>query len=390
MSSLTIALAMLGTAHAGAFSVGPDPAVLAKAAALLARSDEILSASPSLKAKYTEIDAYPGEYRDLRQTATVELARPDELRVEITRARHVKAGEPWKDTGNNTMTIVGPSGQVDVFFHPHSTQVRNSQAAENAPVRGLQEAPLLSGFFSGKSSPSALLSREQADGSLTDVAVDGQKITFANGAKEQTVELGGDGVARRLSVSDRETGATRTWTLDELSLGATIDPGSFRYNAPADAIPYDKPARGTGLAVGSEAPDFQLTDSDGKTVRLSDLKGKPVVLKFWATWCWPCNQSLPETEALAKQYREQGVVTLAIAIKDSKTGFDAWVKKHPQYSDIRFLFEDPNRSTVSSAYKVRTTPTLIIVGRDGRIQTEIDGFTGPNPALGAAIEASVR
>lgn len=383
MSNLLIALA-LAAPHA------PDPAVLAKASALLARSDSLLAASPSLKAKYTEIDAYPGEYKDLRQEATVELARPDELRVAISRSRHVRAGEPWKDTGNNTLTIIGPGGQVDVFLHPHSTQVRTSPAAESSVARGLQDSPLLSGFFSGKASPSALLSREQAEGTLEDVEVDGQRVRFASGLMEQTVELGADGIARRFVSANRSTGVTRSWVLDSVSLGAPVDPWEFRYTAPADAIPYDRPTRGEGLAIGSAAPDFQLADPTGHTVRLSDLRGKPVVLKFWATWCWPCNQSLPETEALAKKYRGQGVEFYAVAIKDSKTGFDAWLKKHRQYSDIRFLYEDPNDPVVSKAYKVRTTPSVFIVGRDGRIQSEIDGFSGPNPAFEAAIQDSLK
>jgi peroxiredoxin len=370
----------------GFASTTPDPAVIAKAASLLSHADELLANSPTLEAKYVQIDAYPGKYRDLRQEGTISIERPGELRVEIVRARRVQASDPWKDTGNNTLSIVTPQAQYAVFFHPHSTQVRRQSGST---ATNLAEAPALNGFFSGKNTTASLLNRAASDGSLSDVQFEGDEVRFVVGKEERTVDIGNDGLVHKLAVRNLDTKEVRRWSLESVALGKPVADSTFQYVPPRDAIPYERPDRGDGLEVGSIAPDFTVPASDGKTVTLAKLRGKVVVLKFWATWCWPCNQSLPETEALAKQYQASGVETVAIGIKDSKAGLDAWLKKHPLYQHIRFAFEDPNGAAVSSAYRVRTTPTVYVIGRNGNIVAEIEGFTGPNPALEAAIKGSL-
>ncbi len=370
----------------GVASTTPDPAVLAKATSLLNHADEVLGSSSSLVAKYTQTDAYSTPYRDLRQEGTVSFVRPGELRLEIVRARRVLPTDPWKDTGNNTLAVSGPNGQFSVFFHPHSTQVHRVEPASNPAI---PEVPALNGFFAGTNTPASILRRVSADGKLDDIQVDGNDVRFSQGTIERSVEVGSDGLIHQYVVRDQKTGETHTWKLDRVTVNTAVPAKEFRYTPPADALPYGKGASGDPLEIGETAPDFTVPDYAGKPVQLHDLRGKVVVLKFWATWCWPCNQSLPETEALAATYRDQGVETIAVAIKDSKTGFDAWVKKHPSYRDVRFAFEDPNHPTVSVAFQVRTQPTVFVIDRAGKIVAEIEGFTGPNPALENAIKTAL-
>jgi peroxiredoxin len=383
INSLSLALAILPAFSAA--STHPDPAVVTKAESLLAHSDETLANARTLEAHYTQIDAYPGKYRDLRQEGTVIVERPDELRVEVVRARRVQASDPWKDTGNNTLAVVSPQGRFDVFLHPHSTQVRKDSSTSPS----LADVPALNGFFSGKNTPAAILSKAASEGTLEDVKVDGSEVHYSIGKTERTIQIGSDGLVHRFEIRTLGSGETRTWVLDSVSLDKRVAETNFQYTPPADAIPYDRAAPGDGLEIGSTAPDFELPDVNGKLVHLSDLRGKVVLVKFWATWCWPCNQSLPETEALSAAYEGQGVETVAVSIKDSKAGLAAWVKKHPAYSHIHFTFEDPNHPSVSSAYQIRTTPSVYVIGKDGTIVAEIDGFTGPNPALEKAIKAAL-
>src|SRR5262249_51447765 len=65
-----------------------------------------------------------------------------------------------------------------------------------------------------------------------------------------------------------------------------------------------------------QAPDFTLKDSHGQVVRLSDFRGKVVLLDFWATWCGPCRMTIPELNALAKKYQDQGVVVLGVSLDE--------------------------------------------------------------------------
>jgi thiol-disulfide isomerase/thioredoxin len=75
------------------------------------------------------------------------------------------------------------------------------------------------------------------------------------------------------------------------------------------------------LAPGADAPkaDLTLQDANGKKVRLRDLRGKPVVLNFWATWCVPCNDEMPMLVEMEKQYAARGVVFIGASLDDAKT-----------------------------------------------------------------------
>ncbi len=383
-----IAVALVALPGFASALTAPDPAAVSKAAGLLARSDELLANTSTAFAVYTQTDTYPGKFKDLKQVGTVSLARPNELRVEIVRARRIKDGDPWKDTGNNTLSVSGPEGQYAVFFHPHSTQVRK-QSKGTSP--NLPEAPVLSAFFAGRNTPASLLNAASEAGSLSNVEVNGSEVRFTAGRVERSAEIGSDGLIHSFKSHNLDTQETRTWTLNKVTLVATISPSRFAYTPPADALPYDRGSGGSEtLDVGDLAPEFTVTANDGSTIRLSELRGKVVILKFWATWCWPCNQSLPETEAIASAYQPQDVTTVAVSIRDSKKGFDAWVKKHPQYRHIRFAFEDPNHTDISGAYHVRTQPTLYVIGKDGRVTYETEGFTGPNPGIESAIKQALK
>ncbi|MDP2316393.1 MAG: TlpA disulfide reductase family protein [Pseudomonadota bacterium] len=122
-----------------------------------------------------------------------------------------------------------------------------------------------------------------------------------------------------------------------------------------------------GIPLGTLAPDFTLRATDGTTIRLADLRGRPVVLNFWATWCPPCRVELPSFAAFSREHPE--VTVLGIAV-DSGTA--ATLAKARLELDIPYpvLLADP---AVKSAYGIQAMPTTVVVGPEGQIVTTQTG-----------------
>ena len=120
------------------------------------------------------------------------------------------------------------------------------------------------------------------------------------------------------------------------------------------------------LKVGEAPPNFTLKDLNGKTWTLAELKGKPVVVNFWATWCAPCKFEMPHFEKAYQKYKDQGLVVLAIDIR-TDNGEPA-VRKY--VSDMGLTFPTPMDVTgqTEQDYRVRAYPTTYFIGRDGKLR----------------------
>ncbi len=119
-----------------------------------------------------------------------------------------------------------------------------------------------------------------------------------------------------------------------------------------------------------QAADFTLQDLSGKSVKLSDYKGKVILIDFWATWCPPCVASIPGIEKIHKGYKDKGLVVLAVSLDDG--GWDS-VKSFVAEKGISYPVLKGTEE-VSSQYQVRTIPMLLIVGKDGRITKRYLGY----------------
>jgi thiol-disulfide isomerase/thioredoxin len=111
------------------------------------------------------------------------------------------------------------------------------------------------------------------------------------------------------------------------------------------------------------ASDFTLQDLNGKTVKLSDFKGKPVLIDFWATWCPPCRASIPGIEKLHKTYSGRGLVVLGVSLDQG--GWDS-VKSFATEIGITYTVLK-GTDDVASQYQVRTIPMLVIMNKEGKI-----------------------
>lgn len=120
--------------------------------------------------------------------------------------------------------------------------------------------------------------------------------------------------------------------------------------------------------VGKDASDFELKDMKGNTIKLSDYKGKKVYLKFWATWCGPCRQSMPELEKLVKDTdRDFEILTImAPGLQGEKTEeeFVKWFDQQ-DYKSVPVLY-NPDGSAFAD-YQVRSIPTEVFIDSHGKI-----------------------
>ena len=121
---------------------------------------------------------------------------------------------------------------------------------------------------------------------------------------------------------------------------------------------------------GSTAADFTLQDLNGNKVKLSDYKGKVVLLEFWATWCPPCRASIPGIEKLHETYKNKGLAVLAVSLDEG--GWDT-VKSFVQKNGITYLVLRGNEE-VAEKYQVRTIPLILILDKDGKISKRYLGF----------------
>jgi peroxiredoxin len=112
------------------------------------------------------------------------------------------------------------------------------------------------------------------------------------------------------------------------------------------------------------APDFALTDVDGRVVRLSDLKGKVVLLNFWATWCAPCRIEIPWFTEFQRTYRGKGLVVVGVSLDD-----DGWKSVKPFVVDtkINYPVVIGNEEVDKAFGGVSSLPETLIIDREGRI-----------------------
>ncbi|MBD1379343.1 TlpA family protein disulfide reductase [Metabacillus arenae] len=125
-----------------------------------------------------------------------------------------------------------------------------------------------------------------------------------------------------------------------------------------------------GLESGNKAPDFELSTLDGEKVKLSELKGKKVLINFWATWCPPCRAEMPEMQKIHKKYKDE-VVVLAVNFTSSEKNKEV-VKTFANKLDLTFpiVYDEEG---VNSTYDIFSYPTTYLVDEEGFIQKKYTG-----------------
>jgi peroxiredoxin len=124
------------------------------------------------------------------------------------------------------------------------------------------------------------------------------------------------------------------------------------------------------LSVGSKAPEIDLADRDGKVVKVSELKGKVVLVDFWASWCAPCREELPVLEALHKKYAAQGLVVVGVNGDNDRANMDKFLRR----TKLSFRVVHDSARGVAARYAPTKMPSSYLIDRAGLVRHVHAGF----------------
>ena len=125
----------------------------------------------------------------------------------------------------------------------------------------------------------------------------------------------------------------------------------------------------SGTRLGESAPDFRLKNLDGQSISLSDLRGKPVLLNFWATRCPPCRAEMPYIQEIYEEWSDKRLVVLAVNIDESPS----LIKKFLQNYNLSLPVLLDTKGNIARKYSIQYIPTTFFIDKDGIIQQKIIG-----------------
>lgn len=135
-------------------------------------------------------------------------------------------------------------------------------------------------------------------------------------------------------------------------------------------------------SAGNAAPSFSVHTFDGRNVRLSDLRGKPVIVDFWATWCRPCRSSMPHLSAIQDRYRNQGLVVIGLSVDDDAD----LVRRFADQLGVKIRVGMADEHTLDDYGPIRSIPTTFFIDRHGDIVRRVVGYIDEETMDGYAKE----
>ncbi|MNW41991.1 Thiol-disulfide oxidoreductase ResA [compost metagenome] len=127
-----------------------------------------------------------------------------------------------------------------------------------------------------------------------------------------------------------------------------------------------------GINAGEIAPDFKLLSLDNKEMSLTELKGKRVLLNFWATWCPPCRAEMPHIEKFHEEYKDQNVVVIGINLSYTEDSMED-VSTFLQEYNLTFPILKDEKAEVANIFAIRSYPTTYMIDTSGLIRKKFQG-----------------
>ena len=130
-------------------------------------------------------------------------------------------------------------------------------------------------------------------------------------------------------------------------------------------------ALAAATAFAAPAPPFSVRSVDGRQVKLADLRHRPVIVDFWATWCGPCRASMPHLNEMQEKYGGKGLVVIGMSVDESGP---TPVKRFARDLGVKFTIAMANDDVLDAYGPIRSIPTTFFINRHGDVVRRVVGY----------------
>ncbi|PTX65076.1 peroxiredoxin [Melghirimyces profundicolus] len=170
---------------------------------------------------------------------------------------------------------------------------------------------------------------------------------------------------------------TRYWVRRILMLVMVALVGIAIYQTVADD------GKKKNVEVEKTAPDFQLQTLDGETLKLSDLRGKVVLLNFWATWCKPCRDEMPAIQNVYDKHQDKGLVVVGVNIAETQVAVSGFARQ----LNLKFPIVLDKERKVTERYGIGPIPSSLFIDKQGKVVRKVNGQMNEGQIEGYVLEA---
>lgn len=337
---------------------------------------------------------------------SVAFARPNRLRMHSYQAMVVCDGKQFRatvaDLNNQVLSVPAPAElSIDsVFADDILASVLSQGIAGSAPQLALLLTDQFVESVLDGAQPPELIDPASTDGRTC------QRVVIDRPEGRLTLWIDpADYVVRRIDFPtemlqrqwrSESVGQIELWAeFRGARLGQGVDPVAFQFETPPEAKlvkrfdtrPLIPPPQPPTKLLGQTIGDFQFTDLDGKVWDRAALAGRIAVFDFWATWCEPCIESLPNLDRIYRQFRDDPrVAFFAVSVDQSDVSDEALRQRFAELG-VEIPIVRDNAQHANERFLVEGIPNLFVLGPDGRVQDNEVGF---NPRLADELPGRIK